>query len=188
MRLRGNSEAYARLSSSFNSRTLGRVRLNLHSFQGLNVLVSIHAPWEGCDVVGVAGCAVVAVVSIHAPWEGCDPYDKRTTRSSACFNSRTLGRVRLVVGLLLLCCSSFNSRTLGRVRPRRGLCHLSTLLFQFTHPGKGATYLIEAYEIGDAVSIHAPWEGCDIERNSNSKATTTFQFTHPGKGATGAIA
>ena len=150
---------------SFNSRTLGRVRLSTFALR----------PSFG-------------VFQFTHPGKGATPYGKRTTRSSACFNSRTLGRVRLVVGLLLLCCSSFNSRTLGRVRPRRGLCHLSTLLFQFTHPGKGATYLIEAYEIGDAVSIHAPWEGGDIERNSNSKATTTFQFTNPGKGATGAIA
>ena len=35
------------------------------------------------------------------------------------------------------------------------------IMFQFTHPGKGAT----AFEVSShrviGVSIHAPWEGCD---------------------------
>ena len=125
------------------------------------------------------------LVSIHAPWEGCDPspwrdlaytpfgFNSRTlgrvrhTRdfcqaSSICFNSRTLGRVRLEFSNLycqlqkvtihapwegcdtINCIlsskdTSFNSRTLGRVRRTRQLqahrCHT----FQFTHPGKGAT-------------------------------------------------
>ena len=34
-------------------------------------------------------------VSIHAPWEGCDRELLRTRPSARCFNSRTLGRVRL---------------------------------------------------------------------------------------------
>ena len=34
--------------ASFNSRTLGRVRLSLPSIQVVEE-VSIHAPWEGCD-------------------------------------------------------------------------------------------------------------------------------------------
>ena len=56
-------------------------------------------------------------VSIHAPWEGCDPSLETLTAKLLCFNSRTLGRVRLSFTL-----------------------NLDTLdLFQFTHPGKGAT-------------------------------------------------
>ena len=125
------------------------------------------------------------------------------------FNSRTLGRVRP-----LSSCSAprqslgFNSRTLGRVRHSPGLPHpyhvcvsihapwegcdtvylflyFPFLLFQFTHPGKGATSLskltllqtqsFNSRTLGrvrpdrDAlitllvsVSIHAPWEGCDL--------------------------
>ena len=102
-------------------------------------------------------------VSIHAPWEGCD----LTTLDIAClysgFNSRTLGRVRRARGLSIVhavnvsihapwegcdcqwqsgsaCGAGFNSRTLGRVR----------LLFQIS------VRLIQT------VSIHAPWEGCDL--------------------------
>ena len=33
--------------------------------------VSIHAPWEGCDVEE-ARLGLGRGVSIHAPWEGCD--------------------------------------------------------------------------------------------------------------------
>ena len=33
----------------FNSRTLGRVRLGLISATNKGSIVSIHAPWEGCD-------------------------------------------------------------------------------------------------------------------------------------------
>ena len=39
----------------------------------------------------------VEVVSIHAPWEGCDPCAGTPQGSVGCFNSRTLGRVRLLV-------------------------------------------------------------------------------------------
>ena len=33
--------------------------------------VSIHAPWEGCDVLIITQMGN-RHVSIHAPWEGCD--------------------------------------------------------------------------------------------------------------------
>ena len=61
---------------------------------------------------------------------------------------------------------------------------IEVTMFQFTHPGKGAT--IEVREAGnDAhVSIHAPWEGCDSTRSIRAIFAIEFQFTHPGKGAT----
>ena len=36
----------------------------------------------------------------------------------------------------------------------------------------------------NAVSIHAPWEGCDEYTEPTLASMLTFQFTHPGKGAT----
>ena len=82
---------------------------------------------------------------------------------SACFNSRTLGRVRR----LLL-----------------SVCYAWTMLFQFTHPGKGATSVLLGYAPRYAVSIHAPWEGCDHYNIDDFNTDLMFQFTHPGKGAT----
>ena len=167
--------------------------------------VSIHAPWEGCDVSDV-GLRERDVFQFTHPGKGATPYDKRTTRSSACFNSRTLGRVR-----------------------HRCTHRLSyAFLFQFTHPGKGATVCWLVVVSKDVVSIHAPWEGCDIDGGAVKKnflgfnsrtlgrvrrgggdearlslvsihapwegcdtagrrshvSKLRFQFTHPGKGAT----
>ena len=80
--------------NGFNSRTLGRVRLSTRSIR-----------------------AIYAIVSIHAPWEGCDTPQRYTI--------------------------------------------LTTHMFQFTHPGKGATVELLHVVQDVEVSIHAPWEGCD---------------------------
>ena len=79
-------------------------------------------------------------VSIHAPWEGCDSDFQQSIKELTGFNSRTLGRVRL------------------------GLKTKEVVVeeFQFTHPGKGATCFRTLNELFKGVSIHAPWEGCDI--------------------------
>ena len=58
------------------------------------------------------------------------------------------------------------------------------ILFQFTHPGKGATARRRCGRGSQKVSIHAPWEGCDASIASSHSPPKRFQFTHPGKGAT----
>ena len=127
-----------------------------------STIVSIHAPWEGCDVGGRyldivtrkfqfthpgKGATMATLydireraVSIHAPWEGCDSTTRDSPSSKSCFNSRTLGRVRL--------------------------------------------RLLPGAQTAVVVSIHAPWEGCDRNPFSPFFAPLLFQFTHPGKGAT----
>ena len=61
-------------------------------------------------------------------------------------------------------------------------------MFQFTHPGRGATR-ITILSYGSAeVSIHAPREGCDDTRTPAQLEAMKFQFTHPGRGATPAPA
>ena len=146
--------------ASFNSRTLGRVRLVIRLWQrhvqgfqfthpgkgatlhhnkvNIYSYVSIHAPWEGCDEA-YKEQALVSWVSIHAPWEGCDSKKASTIP------------IRL----------SFNSRTLGRVRHDEKFNWWYANMFQFTHPGKGAT----------TTKYH-------------EFSIDGFQFTHPGKGAT----
>ena len=57
-------------------------------------------------------------------------------------------------------------------------------MFQFTHPGKGATWTKQDDDDVFVVSIHAPWEGCDSTRSIRAIYAIEFQFTHPGKGAT----
>ena len=96
--------------------------------------------------------------------------------------------------------------------PREG-CDLSTFAFrpsfgafQFTHPGRGATWGMLGWILILRVSIHAPREGCDeafgvdvvLLFGFNSRTpggvrllvnpfrllAYQFQFTHPGRGAT----
>ncbi len=57
-------------------------------------------------------------------------------------------------------------------------------MFQFTHPGRGATYGICQEVYNQLVSIHAPREGCDFFCGRKSPLPPKFQFTHPGRGAT----
>ena len=170
---------------------------------------------------------MTTVVSIHAPWEGCDAITTTDTRQWKRFNSRTLGRVRPLSIFFKRSEIRFNSRTLGRVRPRLGLlivhfcpvsihapwegCDLQAMAlqlrlscfnsrtlgrvrlnangelspqseFQFTHPGKGATR-IERVEIPPKeVSIHAPWEGCDGQEAEGVKAVLTVSIHAPWEG------
>ena len=57
-------------------------------------------------------------------------------------------------------------------------------MFQFTHPGRGATSSAVSDLILFSVSIHAPREGCDYKRDDYEGTDPLFQFTHPGRGAT----
>ena len=82
-------------------------------------------------------------------------------------------------------------------------------MFQFTHPGRGATWVDLFIARVTLVSIHAPREGCDLMRVSKISISSIrfnsrtpggvrhlyeqlrstereFQFTHPGRGATSA--
>ncbi len=101
-------------------------------------------------------------VSIHAPREGCD--------------------VAGIHGYYLQRC--FNSRTPGGVRPNWLRYFASWRQFQFTHPGRGATYKERRVSSLINVSIHAPREGCDRSGSIGSSISAKFQFTHPGRGAT----
>ena len=104
----------------FNSRTLGRVRLIDGWSSSIDISVSIHAPWEGCDDANVATMAQSILVSIHAPWEGCD---------SLCLFA-VLSCLRVSIHAPWEGCD-------GLILPK----DLYPGMFQFTHPGKGATSL-----------------------------------------------
>ena len=127
---------------------------------------------------------IISCVSIHAPWEGCDLSLTLNTLPKVCFNSRTLGRVRLSTSIFRTCLGSFNSRTLGRVRLSvtggitKHNSFNSRTLGRVRHGLQRHNFYI------DKVSIHAPWEGCDRLADRHYHTTKTFQFTHPGKGAT----
>ena len=81
------------------------------------LLVSIHAPWEGCDLDEGWFCCRYDEVSIHAPWEGCDTFGALSNLPIATFQFTHPGK------------GATNQAALQRMREQ----------FQFTHPGKGAT-------------------------------------------------
>ena len=100
------------------------------------------------------------LVSIHAPWEGCDSAQPSSPPHLESFNSRTLGRVRR----LWKCLDS------------------ASLMFQFTHPGKGATATAEPTQVDQEVSIHAPWEGCDEDHEAHNHSKVHVSIHAPWEG------
>ena len=142
------------------------------------------------------------------PGRGATQLDKLLKEGKLRFNSRTPGGVRRPFGLLPI-----GVRYVSIHAPREGcdqlLVHLPhrLVLFQFTHPGRGATpsqvrSLLHQqsfnsrtpggvrhrttlrHDLPRAVSIHAPREGCDRAVCLSSSLRMAFQFTHPGRGAT----
>ena len=142
----------------FNSRTLGRVRQEQHG-----------------DTMRLK------IVSIHAPWEGCDNQGRQRGRSPRSFNSRTLGRVR--PGILSSVPSSrrFNSRTLGRVRRSLIITQMGDRCVSIHAPWEGCDQkpIWRSYRV--RVSIHAPWEGCDRQFGSTSYVRFGFNSRTLGR-------
>ena len=124
-------------------------------------------------------------ISIHAPHAGCDCGNADAMRHDPYFNPRTPCGVRLGNA------DKFNM----------------ILLFQSTHPMRGATTgrdrrRSRRYDFNprtpcgvrrrchcsltsiNPISIHAPHAGCDTTNPNGSKVIHEFQSTHPMRGAT----
>ena len=92
--------------------------------------------------------------------------------------------MRLCSSLGLARPSSFNSRTPGGVRLRTELCPIITAMFQFTHPGRGATSRsLTLSTLYSGFNSRTPG-GVRHRSTSPSWIVSGFQFTHPGRGAT----
>ena len=147
----------------FNSRTLGRVRQESVNPELASIEFQFTHPGKGatCRILPNGLSAIIG------------------------FNSRTLGRVRR--GLPYWDCSrlhvSIHAPWEGCDKHKFAGWYIGEK-FQFTHPGKGATGLPYWDCSRLHVSIHAPWEGCDQRRKLLGLYAPEFQFTHPGKGAT----
>ena len=146
----------------FNSRTPGGVRLYTTFSADDAVHVSIHAPREGCDPKCQGFSTKNTDVSIHAPREGCDPAP--------------------AVGATAV--NGFNSRTPGGVRQTQGSEKRSYYMFQFTHPGRGATYNNVRSGVAAEFQFTHPGRGATTRRGQLPRGQSKFQFTHPGRGAT----
>ena len=127
-----------------------------------SLLVSIHAPREGCDCEVFKVAVRHVSVSIHAPREGCDGtmFDVTTPIAEFQFTHPGRGATAFVMQLHCKVVVSIHA-------PREGCDARALQVAQST-----------------IVSIHAPREGCDTPRRSHCDQPQTFQFTHPGRGAT----
>ena len=138
--MRPSWEASSVTLASFNSRTLGRVRRQGPVYASKLQRFQFTHPGKG---------ATLRFRYFLVPWYSFNSRTLGRVRllsldGNTCelrFNSRTLGRVRLSSAMAdIKDTIGFNSRTLGRVRPIVATPNLSHSLFQFTHPGKGATH------------------------------------------------
>ena len=61
---------------------------------------------------------------------------------------------------------------------------IKKILFQSTHPMRGATgyKMVVGFDVD--ISIHAPHAGCDPDGTSVALVAYKFQSTHPMRGAT----
>ena len=112
------------LSESFNSRTLGRVRRIHEFFLPFPLLVSIHAPWEGCDYQHVF------LVRMHDEFQFTHP-GKGATRYPRAYPAYSH--------------QGFNSRTLGRVRPKGVDAPKTSALVSIHAPWEGCDYNVQLY-------------------------------------------
>ena len=101
-------------------------------------------------------------ISIHAPLAGCDLQRQDVDGVHPNFNPRTPCGVRL---------SSVEKDT-------------GAIIFQSTHPLRGATRRLVKRGEPVSISIHAPLAGCDRARRKGSSILSKFQSTHPLRGAT----
>ena len=172
------------MARSFNSRTLGRVRLRFSLQIFVNRRFQFTHPGKG---------ATVAKMTLTEIQRG--------------FNSRTLGRVRryTMTSIVVKTMFQFTHPGKGATRvmhiipltnnvsihaPWEGCdsgvlaLWMLSIVFQFTHPGKGATLLLHICAI-QMYSFNSRTLGrvrhIDLIREDKARR---FQFTHPGKGAT----
>ena len=166
----------------FNPRTPRGVRLYGAPHEILRQAISIHAPREGCDPIFRAIADIerdfnprtprgvrpswrsarrpLSAISIHAPREGCDP------TSLYC-----------VVDIY-----DFNPRTPRGVRLDTRITALEAMVFQSTHPARGATGGGRKMTPNGEISIHAPREGCDSPGKSGQLHRRWISIHAPREG------
>ena len=148
----------------------------------LRVFQSTH-PVRGATG-GADAVPQVREISIHAPREGCDRQVASGYRMVAISIHAPREGCDHSYG-----CTHVLNLLFQSTHPVRGATTSSADLtsgeqFQSTHPVRGATRLrFETPQI-KAISIHAPREGCDDNIDADDAMLIIFQSTHPVRGAT----
>ena len=130
--------------------------------------ISIHAPREGRDHTTIHVSKLLPI-SIHAPREGRDVVQGGIPSLSLYFNPRAPRGARPPLdSRSLLNTENFNPRAPrgARLTPRGQ--RMESLKFQSTRPARGATYSPWSEDGEFEISIHAPREGRDIDKNKQN--------------------
>ena len=145
--------------------------------------ISIHAPPAGCDEHCHVDILVQILISIHAPPAGCDTAAWASIRRCTYFNPRTPCGVRRGSALVATGAILFQSTHPLRGATDGGLGVDQTLhLFQSTHPLRGATDHAGPGLRLRRISIHAPPAGCDGRWIAAWTAATTISIHAPPAG------
>ena len=191
----------------FNSRTPGGVRLSAVGLLRLIFQFQFTHPGRGATAVKKA-LSNTLIVSIHAPREGCDWIYSDCLNTNESFNSRTPGGVRPNGERTIKAAQEFQFTHPGRGAtdtfarfgvfalvsihaPREGCDTFEArqsrlkLWFQFTHPGRGATTRPSAKWTRRCRFNSRTPGGVRQAGEDAMEGWHKFQFTHPGRGATG---
>ena len=122
-------------------------------------------------------------VSIHAPLAGCDNGAASSTHIRAGFNPRTPRGVRQCVLPVPRVLRRFNPRTPRGVRPHVFCQYIYSLVFQSTHPSRGATQHLNLTSVLSMFQSTHPSRGATLS-SAPCMRQELFQSTHPSRGAT----
>ena len=146
---------------SFNSRTLGRVRLSQRQ-------PDVVAPYRfNSRTLGRVrlrrGRTIVLYyeVSIHAPWEGCDSCPLCVTKLRLWFQFTHPGKGATAVRTLMVVSDGVSIHAPWEGCDQIVGVFVTPIVVSIHAPWEGCDVIVStAYSIS-CVSIHAPWEGCD---------------------------
>ena len=167
----------------FNPRTPCGVRPAAHQHHRGNRRISIHAPLAGCDWLQ-PDWVFDTNISIHAPLAGCDTAQRIKEAIKAISIHAPLAGCDWREAYQRYLGFYFNPRTPCGVRLARGLSKVSWLLFQSTHPLRGATILTNIDGLTSQFQSTHPLRGATGRPTGQGDALTGFQSTHPLRGAT----
>ena len=146
----------------FNPRTPRGVRLAPHAGGGAAILISIHAPREGCDFAP-RNDGGMWVISIHAPREGCDHRRYPGLHGEPTFQSTHPARGATITSPYFPVDGAISIHA-----PREGCDTVGIMLpvgYEDFNPRTPRGVRREAHYDWSAsyiISIHAPREGCDL--------------------------
>ena len=168
----------------FNSRTPGGVRLGRASFDPLRTGFNSRTP-GGVRLYSLMGMPKILQFQFTHPGRGATSPDRSEASSASRFNSRTPGGVRLarVLSDEIPAYVSIHAPREGCDSPYRSRIVWSAM-FQFTHPGRGATLCDDWLPSCSRFQFTHPGRGATKTVDVPAWAGKKFQFTHPGRGAT----